>query len=114
MDDCEADRWIEMFGSNFEQAARELENLGESALVRLFEACEGQVRVPLGQGPKDALTNRARALGRLGKLYPEKLLELVRERKYLKLGTIEGLGLTGDERLKKIAKEALKVFGDDW
>jgi RNase P/RNase MRP subunit POP5 len=52
-------------------------------------------------------------LGHLGKLYPEVLLELASGKKYLKFGTIYALKLTGEERLKTIAKEALKVLGDD-
>jgi hypothetical protein len=114
MDEDEADRWIEELGSSFEHPASQLEALGEPALRRLFDACEGVVRVPLGQWPQDALTNRAQALGHLGKICPEVLLELVRGKKYLKLATIQGLGFTGDERLQAIAKEALKVFGDDF
>jgi hypothetical protein len=114
MDQSEADSWIEMLGSDLDCAINELVKLGEPALCRLFQASEGLVRVPLGQWSIDADTNRALALGHLGKLYAELLLELVQGKKYLKLGTIQGLGYTGDERLKTIAEEALKVYADDW
>jgi hypothetical protein len=87
--------------------------LGEPALRRLFQAQEGLARIALGKWVIDAITNRAVALGHLGKLYPEVLLELVQGKKYLKLGRIQGLGFTGDKRLQSIAKEALKVCGDD-
>src|SRR5690349_14164226 len=113
MDESEADRWIEMLGSSFDYPTKQLEKLGEPALRRLFEATEGLVQIPLGQWPTEAVTNRAKALGHLGRIYPDLLLELAQGKKYLKLGTINGLGFSGDERLKALAKEALKVFGDD-
>jgi hypothetical protein len=92
---------------------RKLEELGEPALIRLFNACEHPGGLPACRYPQDAEMYRALALGRLGKRYPERLLQLVQGRKYLKLATIQGLGYTGDERLKTIAKAALKVFGND-
>jgi len=92
---------------------RKLEKLGVPALIRLLQVCEGIGSVPASRYPQDAAMYRPLALGRLGKRYPERLLHLVQGRKYLKLGTIQGLGLTGDERLKTIARAALKVFGDD-
>ena len=113
MDESQADRWIEILGQDLECAMMELEKMGEPGLRRLFQACERIVWVPPGGHWQDAAMNRASALGRLGKLYPELLLELVQGKKYLKMATIQGLGYTGDERLTTIAKAALKVFGDD-
>ena len=92
---------------------RKLEKLGEPALIRLAQVCEGIVKLPSCRDWRDGGMYRKLALGRLGKRYPERLLHLVQGRKYLKLDTIQGLGYTGDERLKTIARAALKVFGDD-
>lgn len=112
-DESEADRWIEELSSDLESATLVLEKLGEPALSQLFHVSEGLVKVPLGQWWKDGMVNRPLALGHLGTLYPEVLLELVQGKTFLALGTIQGLGFTGDERLKTIAKTALKVFGND-
>jgi hypothetical protein len=113
----EVDRLIERLGSDdqakSESALRALEDLGEPARRRLFEATEFLVKIPWGGHPMDAPTRRSVALGRLGRIYPDVLLGLVRGKKYLRLDTIQGLGYTGDERLTAIAREALKVCGDD-
>jgi hypothetical protein len=114
MNEGDIDRLITMLeNEDLECVIRKLEKLGEPALIRLFQACEGIGGVPASRYPQEAATYRPLALGRLGKRYPERLLQLVQGRKYLKLGTIQGRGYTGDERLKTIARAALKVFGDD-
>lgn len=108
------DRLIMMLeNEDSECVIRKLEKLGEPALIRLLQVCEGIVILPPCRFWRDADMNQALALGHLGKRDPERLLHLVQGRKYLKLGTIQGLGYTGDERLKTIARAALKVFGDD-
>ncbi len=113
MDQSEIDRWIEYLGS-CDDAVEKLEKLGEPALRRLFEVTEGLVSIPLGGYWQDASTNRALALGCLGKRFPEVFLELVKSRPFPKIQTIQALGFTGDERLEAFAKEALKDFGNDW
>jgi len=57
------------------------------------------------------LTDRSRALGRLGARYPDVLLALVQGRKSLKFGVITALGYSGDDGLKAVAKEALSQRG---
>ena len=79
MDESQADRSIEMLGRDLELAMKELEKFGKFGLRRLFQACECIVIVPPGGHWQDATMSRALALGRLGKLYPELLLELVQE-----------------------------------
>jgi hypothetical protein len=115
MDENEIDRWIERLANQPEDAIENLEKLGgEPALHRLYQANEGTLRIPFGGDPRDALTNRSLALGRLGARYPETFLSLVQGKIYFTLGTIQALGFTGDPRLKAIAKEALKNFGNNW
>ena len=112
MDYQEIDRLIGQLG--YSQAAIvKLEALGEPALRRLFDVVEGAVRIPSGGDPRDSYTNEAVALGRLGARHPDVLLALVEGRTDLKLGTIEGLGFTGDQKLKAIAQVALKTYGND-
>jgi hypothetical protein len=113
MDQNEIDKWIEYLCSS-ESALEKLETFGEPALRLLFDVTEGLVQIPLGAHWKDASLNRALALGRLGKLFPEVFLELLKTRPFPKLETIQALGFTGDERLKEIAKQSLKNFGNDW
>jgi hypothetical protein len=108
----EIDHWIERLGTS-DFAVEKLERFGEPALRRLFCATEGLVNIPPGGDLREASTNRAVALGRLGKRFPEVFLELVKAREFPKFETIQALGFTGDERLKAIAKGALKNFGND-
>jgi hypothetical protein len=113
MDERQIDNWIAMLGTG-DYALEKLDNAGEPALHRLFQVLDGTIPGPPGGDPRDAFTYRAVALGRLGARYPDTLLALVQGKTYLKLGVIQALGLTGDPRLKAIAKEALKNFGNDW
>jgi HEAT repeat protein len=113
----EIDVLIDQAGSwdeaKWEAAVQALEALGEPALRRLFEATEYLVKFSSDRHSRDAGTRRALALGRLGRLRPDVLVDLVRGKKYLKLDTIQGLGYTGDQRLAAIAREALKIVGND-
>jgi hypothetical protein len=113
MDQREIDRLIETLGSS-QNGIAELEKFGEPALRRLFEVTEGLAKVPYCGDIRDAFTNRAVALGCLGRCFPEVFLELVKTRPSLKFATILGLGFTGGPRLKAIATGGLKSFGNDW
>jgi hypothetical protein len=113
MDQCEIDRWIAQLGTS-DLAIEKLASLGEPALERLFDVLEGRVQISTSADPRDSFTARAVALGRLGARHPEVFLGLVQGRSSLKLGVIQALGFTGDERLKAVATEALKNFGNDW
>jgi hypothetical protein len=51
-------------------------------------------------------------LGRLGQRYPDTLLELVKGKESLNFFVIQGMGWTGDARLKTLAQEALRRQGE--
>jgi hypothetical protein len=113
MDENEIDKSIQLLATS-DHAIEKLEKMGEPALHRLYQVLDGTLPAPPGGDPRDAFTNQAAALGRLGARYPETLLALVQGKTNLKLGVIQALGFTGDPRLKEMAKEALKNFGNDW
>jgi hypothetical protein len=114
MDETEIEKWIGKLGTaDADFAIEKLKKMGEPALHRLYQALDGTRPVPCEGDPRDAFTNKAVALGWLGARYPDTLLALVQGKIYLKLGVIDALGYTGDPRLKAIAKEALKNFGND-
>src|SRR5262249_29397533 len=94
MDYGEIDGLISRLGTS-ESAPEKLASLGEPALRRLFDALQGAVVIPFAGDPRESITSRAMALGRLGARYPDSLLAQAQGRKDLKLGTIQALGITG-------------------
>jgi hypothetical protein len=114
-DTVKIDRWIEQLSTeNFAWAHEKLVSFGQAALQRLLEIMDGKATIPLGESPKETLSNWDEVLVDLGQRYPDLFLEAVQKGNRLNNSSIVwALGALDDERAIDALGKALAAENED-